>query len=380
MKSNDLRQLVEQLEQQKLTKKDFVVPSTHIRMRDGQITFSLQGDGEMRKMLESAGIKTEDIGADESYSLAPNEIFHDHLASKLQIPKAYYDRMNTRLNRSLLDDNVNHWLASESKNYLVRTFVDQSAGTGIARAFLSDRYKAIDNYDLLFTALEAIRVSGKRVDVDGDITDKRMYVRFTAPDVIKDSPILLQNYKRSKDDGNMGIMSGFILSNSEVGCGTFTIAPRIVIAACSNGNIITSEQFRKIHLGGKLENFSNVQWSEATKQKELELIMNQTKDAVTNYLTESYLGGIIATLEGKNSVLKNPVQVVENTASYLRFSEQKKSDLMNYFLKNGDPTAFGVINTLTEYAQDGNADDRYEYELVALDVLDKIPSFDISKN
>jgi hypothetical protein len=92
-------------------------------------------------------------------------------------------------------------------------------------------------------ALDGIRQTGVPVTVDGcDVTDRRMHLRLYSPAVQAMAPHLLANY-RSPFDGRAGadlpvVWGGFLITNSETGCGAFTITPRLMVQVCRNGLVI----------------------------------------------------------------------------------------------------------------------------------------------
>lgn len=97
------------------------------------------------------------------------------------------------------------------------------------------------------------------------------------------APDLLKNYKSPKGGNSAvgdGIITGFVITNSELGQGSFSISPRAVVLKCSNGMVFKNDAFGKIHLGGKMGEYSQIDWSEETKRKNYELIQAQVKDAV----------------------------------------------------------------------------------------------------
>ncbi|MFC0860756.1 hypothetical protein ACFHYQ_00445 [Sphaerimonospora cavernae] len=53
------------------------------------------------------------------------------------------------------------------RRFLVRALRGTGDGAGVARAFLSDRYKIIDNLDVLMAALDGVRLAGADVRIDG---------------------------------------------------------------------------------------------------------------------------------------------------------------------------------------------------------------------
>jgi hypothetical protein len=83
----------------------------------------------------------------------PTEVCDQGLADKLGIPGAYLRRLCAE-HPALYDANDNGWLERSGKRYLIRALRGDSGGA-VARAFLSDGYKIIDNLDVLMAALTA---------------------------------------------------------------------------------------------------------------------------------------------------------------------------------------------------------------------------------
>jgi len=358
----NLEQMVSELETLNASKKDYVVDSaTGIGMIDGMLHFY--------------------DGVDGAYQ--PTKVFHENICSKLNIPRQYYDRMREQTPK-LLDASVNEWLPIYGANALVRTYDLQ--GGKVARAFLSDSYKAIDNYDVLFAALDAMQKFAKKKGVrlefeDCELTERRMYVRVTCPDISAKADDLLKQYKNPNtgETGNPYIITGLQLSNSEVGCGAFNLMSRAKILVCNNGLTRKNDSFRKVHLGAKLEaGESEVKWSNQTHKRNLDLIVSQVGDAVQEFLSKDYLVRTINYYTNKGlAPLVNPVSCVNNVTTHLGYSQERKQNVLDYFIKSTDNTRFGVMQALTFDAheqEDGDA--MYEAELSASDVFDSMASFD----
>ena len=105
------------------------------------------------KLMEQLESKRDFIATDSSLSMVPhdlghnlvldgvgdfgiNSIAHGQIASKLGIPKAYYDRMQAEA-PELLADNANHWFENSDAKRMVRTLHQD------ARALLSDRFRPL---------------------------------------------------------------------------------------------------------------------------------------------------------------------------------------------------------------------------------------------
>lgn len=382
LKNLSLKQIVEQLQQQNLLKQDFVVPAKYLKMVQSNLQVLNESKlDNLSKILLETGISIDENGL-EKIELAVLDCCHSQIGTRLDIPKKYYDRMlSNEKYHHILDYNVSNWFKeNNNKNYLLRTFIDKEQKSGIARAILSDRYNVLDNYDVMLATLEAIRESGINVQIEsGDITDTKFYMRFVCPDIEMDAPDILKNYRvPDGSKGGNGIISGFVISNSETGNGKFSISPRAVVLACRNGMIFKNDAFQKTHIGAKMEEYTTIDWSEETRQKNYELVCSQVKDAIKYYASEEYLGAKIHELTEKgNKELQHPIETIKNVSKHLSISEEKEKNILNYFIKSGDTNAFGVTQALTYFAQhNATPEERYEIETESVLILDNIEQFD----
>lgn len=382
LKNLSLQEIVQALQTQTLLKQDFVVPSKYLRMDNNNlIVINEEKLDSLSKLLLDTGIAVSEWDV-EKIELAVLDCCHTQIGQRLDIPKKYYDKMlGNTMAQHILDYNVTNWFRLRNENnFLLRTFIDKEQKTGIARAILSDRYNVLDNYDVMLATLDAIRESGINVQIEsGDITDTKFYMRFVCPDIEMDAPDILKNYRvPDGSTGGNGIISGFVISNSETGNGKFSISPRAVVLACRNGMIFKNDAFQKTHLGSKMEEYTTIDWSEETRQKNYELVCSQVKDAIKYYASEEYLGAKIHELiEKGNKELNYPIETIKNVSKHLSISEEKESSILNYFIKSGDTNAFGVTQALTYFAQhNASPEERYEIESESVMILDSIEEFD----
>jgi hypothetical protein len=333
-----------------------------------------------------------------------NDVALTQVADKLNIPVAYLKRLHADFSE-LFDQNVNGLLGRTDRRFLVRAQRTSDPGTGLAalpgygfpkpsftdtvpaasgrggdgvvRAFLSDRYHRIDNIDVLMASLEGIRSSGASVQVDGcDLSDKRMYVRVCAPGVAVQAPALLHGY-RSPFNGQSGdqlpiVWAGFVLSNSEVGSGAFSLTPRLVARICGNGMVMATHGMRRTHLGSRHDGDDGVvTWSEATTAKTLELITSRTADAVASYLDRDYVTRMVADLEAvAGTPVRDPDTTLKVVAQKLRLSDSETQSILAHFINGSALTAGGVMHALTSVAQTlPDPDAAHELEAVAVQAM-----------
>ena len=306
----------------------------------------------------------------------PTDVCDQGIADKLGIPAAYLRRLREH-KPGLYDANVNAWLDGDGRRFLLRCLRPATGGgPGAVRAFLSDGYKIIDNLDVLLAVLDGVRQAGAPVQVDGcDLTERRMYVRVVCEQVAVLAPALLAGY-RSPFTGASGadnpvVFAGFVITNSETGCGAFTLTPRLVVQVCRNGMTLTRDALRSVHLGERLEE-GTVTWSDNTRDKTLALITAKTTDAVTAYLDPGYVTRALRAIEADaGHPVTDPQEAIRVVSQRLRFTDTQQHDILSYFIRGGDVTAGGVMHAITAAAQtQDDADTAHEMESAALRALD----------
>ncbi|MEV4228249.1 DUF932 domain-containing protein [Streptomyces bobili] len=338
--------LVRILEDQNRRKLDVIAPAAALRFHEGSV--HVEG-------VES--LITEDGVTEVDGTYRPTVVADEGVADKLRIPLAYLRRMRAE-NVPLLDQNVNAWLRNDpGRRFMLRAFRGDNAPgmpptEGEARALLSDRYKLMDNLDMLLAALDGVTQSGHPTQVTGcDVTDRRMYVRVESEAVAVQARALLRGY-RSPFDGRSGdelplVSAGFVITNSEVGGGAYSLTPRVGIQVCRNGLTITKDVMRAVHLGGKQDE-GIVSWSEQTQRKTLELITAKTVDAGRTFLSREY----------------------EHVTKTLSIGAEAKETILAHFIRGGQMTAGGMMQAVTSTAQTlTDADQAAALEALAVPAL-----------
>lgn len=367
----ELADLVQVLREQHDARLDVVAPARDLRAVDGGL--EVTGLGE--PVLTPDGVTP----AAERFRVTAT--CDEGIADKLGIPIAYLRR--TRLEHpELYDANVNTWLAdAPERRFLVRLLTGTSGRPGIARALLSDKYRITDNLDVLLSVLAGIRESGLPVQVtQGDLSERRMYVKVRCEAVAVLAPALLVNY-RSPFTGARGaenpvVFAGFVVSNSETGHGSFSITPQLVVQICDNGMTITRDAMREVHLGGRLEH-GVVRWRHDTHDAQLALVTKQARDAVATFLHEDYLRATVRGIEAEAGVRVDDVEAtLEHVGKQLRFTAEQQATILNHFIDGGDRTAGGVLHAVTSAAQTlVDADEAYDLERAGLPAMSLAAAF-----
>jgi hypothetical protein len=182
------------------------------------------------RLSPTAGNRTTSLTLDDgtgALSFGISEVVHHQVASFLDIPMSYYERMR-QLTPDLLAQNANAWFQRSPGRRLVRTALDDDSRPQV-RAFLSDRYRPLDNAQLLEAVLPQLSAQGTRI-VSAELTEKKLYVKAVTERVTTEV--------RAGDV----VMAGVVISNSEIGFGALAIQPLVYTLKCENGLIAGCSQ------------------------------------------------------------------------------------------------------------------------------------------
>jgi hypothetical protein len=320
--------LARELERQLATKRDMIVPT-------GLMHHETNGDGTTTIAIESSGNPVERYEA--------TDLFRRQLADKLKIPFAYFERMRTD-QPALLDRNVETWLHGEPELRMVRTL------DGRARAFLSDRYRRLDNYDLCEQVLPILqRLPGARFE-STELTPTRMYLKVVTPRVqveIKPGDV---------------VQAGVVVSNSEVGQGTLSVQPLLYRLVCRNGLIAADRSMRKTHVGRTSEaSLDEVTvFKDDTLQAEDKAFFLKVRDVVEAAVSEATFKHVADKMRSTLGIRLNgdPVKCVEVLATRHLLNEQERSGVLRHLIAEGDLSGYGLVNAVTGFAQEADDYDR----------------------
>lgn len=330
-----LTQLATELERINETKKDLIVPVSKMEMDQ-----------------ETNDLKIESIG-----SIPLNNWSHQQLSGYSDIPKAYYDRIKNE-NPILLAQNVNHAFQKNSQDKRLVRLLD-----GNVRAFLSNRYRMLDSYDMAQTVLP-ILIDNRMEVKSSEITERNIYIRAVSPK--------LEGEITKGDIVQYGVQ----ISSSDVGAGSLRIEPLIYRLVCTNG-LITSQAIRKYHIGKAHSDFNHVFEILSDKAKELtdaafwcsvrDILLNSLKPEIF----ENELDKLKAASERKitNYNLQEVIDVTCKHVGYTASKDIKQSLLAR--LANGNEglglTQWGLANSFTGIASHDNNisfDDSVELERI----------------
>lgn len=322
-----LQEMAKELERQKTEKRDFVAPASELKMvldsgnpTGPAHTFNVNGHGAF------------DI----------NKIAHGQIGSRLGIPAKYYERMRESA-PELLTTNVNHWLDGNEDKRMVRTL------DGIMRAFLSSRYRPIDNLPIAEVALETLGgLGGLKVESNA-LTDARMYIKAVTEQI---------TYEIKPGDV---VQAGIVISNSEVGMGSVRVEPLIYRLVCTNGMIANDHALRKYHIGRGFDVDSAEElYEDDTRQQSDKAFLMQVRDVIRNSFNKDVFANLATKMleTTKNQITGDPVKVVELTQKKLGLQEAERASVLNHLIRGGDLSQYGLLNAITRASQDVEDYDR----------------------
>jgi hypothetical protein len=265
---------------------------------------------------------------------------HAQMASKLNIPKNYYDRMMAH-SPQLLSENVNHWLGDRDETALVRTL------RGQMRAFLSNRYRIVDNHDILAMVIPELSEMGSGIEiVSCQVTDEKMYLK-----------VINKNLEAAISVGDP-VQAGFILSNGEIGNASVSVEPFIYRLVCTNGMILKDKRQRKNHAGRANENADL--YASDTLQAIDDAFKLKIRDLVRSAISITTFQEAVADMQGakSNLITGSAVKAVEVTAKAIGLNDYESKLVLNHLIRAGDLSQFGMLNAVTRTAEDTESYDR----------------------
>lgn len=370
LRNGDIPQLISILQSQQAAKLDLVAQADLIHLISGKLA-----------LVGQDVVLSEDGVSDPNGVYALTSVAEQNIADLLGIPVRYLRRMLTD-KPTLADANVNAWAGEKDGTVLFRILQganeDDPGTSGIVRAVLSSKYNlSYDNLDTVMSVLQGMRAAG----LDGsnitgvDLSDQRLYISVDVPQIAIDAGKLVENYRSPYLPGVSGkdmplLNAGLVFTNSEVGRGAFQILPKAVLQVCKNGLTRAVDGFRKVHLGGRLQE-GTITWSAETQNAANEFVRAQVKDAVASFLSEGYLENLRDDLLRDAGVeIADVTKTLEVVGKKLQYSQTEQDMILADFIRGGQVTSGGVLNAVTSVAQRIEDPDRaFDFNLSAIDAM-----------
>lgn len=325
-----IQQAAAEIMRQSQAKADYLVNTENLHMEtcDGVPTLRLL-DGEIDRI--------------EPLDILPTA--HRQMSAYLNIPWKYYERM-CQENIGLLAQNVNTWLQKGPEQRMIRTI------DGRARAFLSNRYRRIDNIDIAQITLPIIEAMPDAIFESCNLSDDYMYIKVVNP--------------RLTDEVVPGdiVQSGVVISNSETGQGAVCIQPLIYRLVCSNGMTVNEARARtrRNHIGRISSADENLLvYSKETLAADDKAFIMKVQDTVKAAMDEARFAKILDKLRESTDKKLNTADlpaVVKLASSSMGITEAESDGVLQRLIEGTDYTLYGLANAVTRHSQDVESYDR----------------------
>lgn len=296
-------------------------------------TLSAQSiNGKLSLAVEGAG------------SYQPTSWAFGQLAGVSDVPKQYADRLREE-NPDLLARNLNHGISKIESPRIVRTVGDT------VRALVSDRYFALDSFDLLRETLPAMFDNGFKVE-QSEISDRRLYIRAVSPrtttEVVKGD----------------AVQFGISMSTSDVGGGALRVEPFFYRLACLNGMVIEENVLRRGHITSRASKEISFEGdapaallTSETRALKAQAIYAETRDIIKGFSNLDTFRDIVSRFAyaAGNEIRNNKIdQVVARAMSAASIvGKDVQQDIIGELLRGNQGAGFtqwGLANSFTAQA------------------------------
>lgn len=330
-----LQQIAAELERQSTSRKDYIAEqgAVEVKVVDGEVVVDgLNGDAK---------------------TIAP--FAHKQFADHLQIPARYYERMRAE-QPQLLAANLNTWLQKDGNERRMFRTLDNRL-----RAFLSPKFRPLDNYDLAQAILPVL--FERKVDiVSAELTDTRFYIKGILPELSDELPEgqtwgLGHNNTRSMVGRDGRLVSAIVISNSDVGAGSLRVEPSVFTTWCTNLAILMKAAMKKYHIGRSFEADEDLSvYRDETRQADDKAFFLKVKDVTLQAFSEDAFKAAIAQIReaGKQPIAQEAdlPKVVEVAVRRLALPESTGGDILKILARNGDLSKWGLSSAITQTAND----------------------------
>lgn len=264
------------------------------------------------------------------------------LGTKIGVPVRYLEKCVQSGRIELAQDNVNSWLEDYNKDLFIREH------NGSIRGILSSKYSVCDSHEILKVVDDVL--DSRNYKIKGSyLNEERLHVRLIGKEML---PI----------DGE-DLFAGLFIDSSDVGRSILTVKFGIYKQVCTNGLVIAragGTLFEQKHIGISADEFHQGLVASLSRVDEL---------------TEYAIGSIHRTRERYNhwSAESEYEDDIKEFINYIRqqtnLSQDGASKVITLMKDKYEDTRWGLINSITEVAQDYTLERRLELERIAGNML-----------
>jgi len=356
--ANTLSTLLKQVQEQANRSQDFLAPTDQLVLMTGD-----RGDGS-----KVSQIIMEQAGGMPTQILSANDVAFDQIAQRAGLDVRTARRLQQGYSVEF-DGLINAIWRKEPAVRMIRTY-DNGNNTGIARAYVSDKFKTFDNAHLLNAALPQLMESDAQWRVvNGTVTDKRLYLRLKSEVITGEGAAV----------GDVMAL-GIGMSNSEVGCGSINVYQMFWTLACLNG-MQTEKRTRKSHITGARGDADT--WgllSDEAKDADNHSLSLQIRDLTAAYASRESFDEVLEKMRQAHAdpINGSPQVAVESLGKVLALTKKETASVLDGLLATigqagyaGQPvTRATMVNAVTAVAHQADADTVDDWQKLGGRVLD----------
>lgn len=340
VKEEEVKEIAEVISTQNQVLSDLIKRSHTIQ--EGCSDYNITKANNLNLRLDdSAGITyIEDSGEIRRSSISSYAL--SQLGGKIGVPSKYLEKCVNTGRIELAQQNVNSWLESYNKDLFIREY------NGGIRGVLSSKYSVCDTPEILQVLDDSLDLGGFKIK-GSFLSEERFHLRLVDPIML---PI------EGED-----LFAGLTVDSSDVGRNILQCNFLIYKQVCTNGLIISKGNatlFQQKHIGISAEEFKRG----LTEALDVNL---------PNLIDETV--ALIERKRNSGEVLKNlfDENELQNLTDTLRINGHTKEDASKVIemiqTKKYDNSKWGLINAITEVAQDSTLEKRLELERYAGRIL-----------
>lgn len=326
-----LEQMAKELQRRHEAKHDYIADTRALRMAIGNF-------GEVPSISVNLELPSGVVSATEG------EVWQEQICGHYRIPREYAGRIRTQY-PELYTRTFNTHFHDDARPAAERARMVRTLD-GKARAFLSSRYRPLDNFELAEAVLpQLMELPGVMVE-STQFTERRFYLKA-----------VVHSTKAEVRKGDE-VASGIVVSNSEVGAGSLQVQNFIDRLWCLNGAIFTTYGAKKFHTGKRAveeEDGAYELYSDSTRALDDKAFFSKLRDIVKGVLDPRVFQGIVTKMQeaaGERIESKDIPAVVEVTAQHFGYTETTKAGILAHLIAGGDMTRYGLMNAITRQSQD----------------------------
>ncbi len=299
---------------------------TYYCNNEKEVNFKLTDDMEFVYKTTDGQMRKSDI----------TQFAFSQLCTRLGVPATYVQKCFESGKASLAVQNFKAWAGDCDKTFLIR---EQD---GVIRAILSDSYSMFDSHKVLRTLQNTV-----------DEDKYKCVGVYLAEDCLNVRLVDRKPLEVSKTIDTSPLFSGAIISSSDVGRKSLSMSYFLFRQVCNNGMTVTDKGgtlFRQAHIGsnmtgGKIELFNRAFMDiNAINEKAIENLIKSKEARLDEFEMQMY---------------------IERAKRELKLSQKAQDELVSLVDGTYDRSRWGVLNGITELAQNYTLETRLAFEAFA---------------